>query len=64
MSITVTSTACAPNSEIPSMYTCEGSDTSVPIAWSGAPANTTSFALIVDDPDAPDPQGPTMTDVH
>lgn len=64
MSMTVTSPAFAPDSEIPSKYTCEGSDTSVPITWSGAPAKTKSFALIVDDPDAPDPRAPKMTYVH
>lgn len=64
MSLTVTSPAFAPNSEIPSKYTCEGSDTSVPIMWSGAPAKAKSFALIVDDPDAPDPRAPKMTYVH
>jgi Raf kinase inhibitor-like YbhB/YbcL family protein len=64
MSMTVTSSAFAPNSSIPAKYTCEGADTSVPLAWSGAPAGTKSFALIVDDPDAPDPQAPKMTYVH
>ena len=64
MSMTITSPAFAPNSEIPSTYTCEGVDTSVPIEWSGAPAKTKSFALIVDDPDAPDPRAPKMTYVH
>ena len=64
MSMTITSPTFAPNSEIPSKYTCEGSDTSVPITWSGAPAKAKSFALIVDDPDAPDPRAPKMTYVH
>jgi Raf kinase inhibitor-like YbhB/YbcL family protein len=45
-------------------YTCEGDDLSVPLAWSGAPSGTKSFALIVDDPDAPDPKAPKMTYVH
>jgi len=64
MSLTVTSAAFAPGGEIPAVYTCEGSDISPPIAWSGAPAGTRSFALIVDDPDAPDPSAPKMTWVH
>jgi len=38
---------------IPSTYTCNGDDISPPIAWSGAPNNTNTFALIMDDPDAP-----------
>jgi Raf kinase inhibitor-like YbhB/YbcL family protein len=64
MSITITSSAFAPNAEIPSKYTCEGDDASPPLAWTGAPSNTKSFALIVDDPDAPDPKAPKMTYVH
>jgi len=38
---------------IPSTYTCNGDDISPPIAWSGAPNDTNTFALIMDDPDAP-----------
>lgn len=64
MSLTVTSTAFAAGGEIPTTYTCEGKDISPPIAWSGAPAGTRSFALIIDDPDAPDPSAPKMTWVH
>jgi Raf kinase inhibitor-like YbhB/YbcL family protein len=50
--------------EIPSMYTCEGKDVSPPLSWSEPPKGTVSFALIVDDPDAPDPAAPKMTWVH
>src|SRR6266511_3054501 len=64
MSLTITSTAFAPEEAIPSLYTCEGKDVSPPLAWSGAPAATKSFALIVDDPDAPDPAAPKRTWVH
>jgi Raf kinase inhibitor-like YbhB/YbcL family protein len=64
MSLLIMSTAFALNAAIPSLYTCEGKDISPPLAWSGAPANTKSFALIVDDPDAPDPAAPQMTWVH
>lgn len=60
----LTSTAFAHHDEIPSAYTCEGRDIAPPLAWSGAPAGTRSFALIVDDPDAPDPAAPKMTWVH
>jgi Raf kinase inhibitor-like YbhB/YbcL family protein len=35
-------------------------DVSPPLAWSGVPANAKTFALIVDDPDAPDPAAPRM----
>jgi len=60
----VTSTAFAANAEIPQDHTCEGADAPPPLAWSGAPAGTKSFALIVDDPDAPDPAAPKRTWVH
>lgn len=49
---------------MPKRFTCEGKDSSPPLAWSGAPEGTKSFVLIVDDPDAPDPQAPKMTWVH
>jgi Raf kinase inhibitor-like YbhB/YbcL family protein len=60
----LTSTAFAAGQAIPKKYTCEGDDRSPPLAWSGAPAGAKSFALIVDDPDAPDPAAPRMTWVH
>jgi Raf kinase inhibitor-like YbhB/YbcL family protein len=60
----LTSTAFAAHAEIPASHTCEGDDRGPPLAWTGAPAGTKSFALIVDDPDAPDPQAPKMTWVH
>ena len=52
MSLTITSTAFAPEGAIPTLYTCDGKDRSPPLAWSGVPAGTRSLALIVDDPDA------------
>jgi Raf kinase inhibitor-like YbhB/YbcL family protein len=64
MPLALTSPAFAAGHEIPSDYTCEGADISPALAWSGAPAGTKSFALIVDDPDAPDPAAPKMTWVH
>ena len=60
----LSSSAFAQNADIPRVYTCEGSDQSPPLAWSGMPAGTRSLALIVDDPDAPDPAAPRMTWVH
>ena len=38
---------------IPKQYTCEGADLSPALEWSDPPSGTESFALIVDDPDAP-----------
>ncbi len=58
------SSAFAANADIPAIHTCEGRDQSPPLAWSGVPAGTRSLALIVDDPDAPDPSAPKMTWVH
>jgi Raf kinase inhibitor-like YbhB/YbcL family protein len=64
MSLTLTSPAFQHQGEIPSRYTCEGDDDSPALAWSGVPAAARSLALIVDDPDAPDPKAPKMTWVH
>jgi Raf kinase inhibitor-like YbhB/YbcL family protein len=64
MGLSITSSAFAENAAIPALHTCEGKDVSPPLAWSGAPPNTGSYALIVDDPDAPDPAAPRMTWVH
>ena len=64
MSFRLISSAFADRGAIPRGYTCEGRDVSPPLAWSGVPAGAKSFALIVDDPDAPDPAAPKMTWVH
>ena len=64
MALILTSPAFANNGAIPKQYTCEGTDISPPLRWSGAPQGTKSFALIIDDPDAPDPRAPKMTWVH
>jgi len=40
-------------SMIPKQFTCDGPDLSPALAWKAPPARTESFALIVDDPDAP-----------
>ena len=60
----LSSSAFTHHGEIPMQYTCEGKDISPPLAWVGAPVGTQSFALIVDDPDAPDPAHPQTTWVH
>lgn len=51
--MTLTSSAFTEGGKIPAKYTCSGEGISPPLAWSGAPAGTKSFALIVEDPDAP-----------
>jgi Raf kinase inhibitor-like YbhB/YbcL family protein len=53
ITLAVTSTAFAADAEIPSEHTCDGANTSPPLAWSGAPAATKAYAIVVDDPDAP-----------
>jgi Raf kinase inhibitor-like YbhB/YbcL family protein len=67
MTLTLTSPDFAPQGAIPSRFTCEAApppETSPALAWSGVPAGAKSLALIVDDPDAPDPQAPKTTWVH
>ncbi len=64
MPLTLTSSAFAHQGAIPRKYTCDGADSPPPLAWSGAPAGAKSLALIVDDPDAPDPAAPKMVYVH
>ncbi|HET9727410.1 MAG TPA: YbhB/YbcL family Raf kinase inhibitor-like protein [Gemmatimonadales bacterium] len=64
MSLSLTSPAFSAHGEIPKEYTCEGGDHSPELRWSGAPQGTRSFALIEDDPDAPDPKAPKTTWVH
>lgn len=64
MPFSITSQAFPPGQEIPRVHTCEGQDSSPPLAWSGVPHGTRSLALICDDPDAPDPAAPKRTWVH
>lgn len=51
---TLTSGAFASGESIPDLFTCEGDAVSPALTWSGEPAGTRGFALIMDDPDAPD----------
>jgi Raf kinase inhibitor-like YbhB/YbcL family protein len=64
MPLTLSSLAFAHRGHIPAQYTCDGANTPPPLQWSTVPAGAKSLALIVDDPDAPDPQAPTHTFVH
>jgi hypothetical protein len=53
LEIIVSSEAFQDGETIPLKYTCEGADLSPPLSWLGVPDDAQSFALIVDDPDAP-----------
>jgi len=64
MSLELTCPAFEHNGEIPIKYACDGDDVSPDLVWFGVPAEARSLALIVDDPDAPDPAAPKMTWVH
>ena len=64
MPLTIESSAFTDKGPIPADYTCDGEDVSPGLQWNGIPANAKSLALIVDDPDAPDPAAPKRTYVH
>ncbi len=64
MTLTITSAAFEDGGAMAAKYTCEGPNMSPPLTWSGIPEGARSLALIVDDPDAPDPAAPKMTYVH
>jgi Raf kinase inhibitor-like YbhB/YbcL family protein len=64
MTLSITSSAFTNGGDIPATYTCQGKDLAPPLQWTGVPANAKSLVLIVDDPDAPDPDAPRMTWVH
>jgi Raf kinase inhibitor-like YbhB/YbcL family protein len=49
----LTSPAFRDGQAMPRRFTCDGEDLSPPLQWSDAPAETRSFVLLCDDPDAP-----------
>lgn len=53
MALKLASEAYVEGAPIPAKHTCEGADTSPPLAWTGVPRNARALALILDDPDAP-----------
>ncbi|MEN3363406.1 MAG: hypothetical protein V7606_680 [Burkholderiales bacterium] len=64
MSMKLTSSAFKHRDDIPPKYTCDGDDVSPPLSWSDLPVTTLSLALIVEDPDAPDPEAPQRIWTH
>jgi hypothetical protein len=64
MALAITSPSFDHMEGIPRRFTCEGEDVSPELRWSGVPEGTVALALVVDDPDAPDPKAPKMTWVH
>jgi Raf kinase inhibitor-like YbhB/YbcL family protein len=53
MSFQIASASFSPGANIPKKFTCDGPDSSPQLSWKDAPAQTQTFALIADDPDAP-----------
>jgi Raf kinase inhibitor-like YbhB/YbcL family protein len=53
MNLILESSAFGAGADIPPRHTCDGDDLSPPLHWHGAPDGTVTFALIVEDPDAP-----------
>jgi len=64
MTLSLNSSVFNEGGVVPSKYTCEGDDVAPPLEWDGVPDHAQSLVLIVDDPDAPDPEAPRMTWVH
>lgn len=53
MAFSLRSIAFENGAPIPRAHTCDGRDASPPLRWDGPPAETRSYALLCDDPDAP-----------
>jgi len=60
----VESSAFRPDGAIPSRFTADGADVPPPLAWDRPPVDTRSVAIVVEDPDAPDPARPQRTFTH
>lgn len=64
MGMTLSSAAFRNEEPIPKRFTADGEDVSPPLDWSGVPAEAQSLALLVEDPDAPDPAAPQRIFTH
>jgi Raf kinase inhibitor-like YbhB/YbcL family protein len=62
--MTLTSPSFGHGEAIPRNHTADGAGLSPAITWSGLPPGTKSLALVVEDPDAPDPMAPQRTFCH
>ena len=51
--LSLTSDAFRDGQPIPTQYTCDGADQTPALSWGEPPQGTKSFALVIDDPDAP-----------
>jgi Raf kinase inhibitor-like YbhB/YbcL family protein len=64
MSLTIGSPAFQHEQPIPTRFTCEGEDISPALRWEGPPDGVQTLALLVEDPDAPDPLAPQTIFTH
>jgi Raf kinase inhibitor-like YbhB/YbcL family protein len=64
MAFRLTSASFVHEHDIPKRHTCDGDDVSPALTWTDPPKAAKGFALVVDDPDAPDPRAPKRTWVH
>lgn len=64
MSLTLRSSSFPHGAPMPAHHSLDGANRSPPLEWTGVPAGTQSLALVVEDPDAPDPAAPQRIWVH
>lgn len=64
LTLRVESPDFAMNGSIPQQFTSDGDDVAPPLSWSDPPEGTKGFAILVEDPDAPNPEAPTTTFTH
>lgn len=64
MGLTIDSPAFEHEQSIPARFTCEGEDISPALRWGGVPDGAQTLALVVEDPDAPDPLAPQTIFTH